>query len=102
MLRADMDFARDRTYAIKPDYKPEPEVIDVPIVKNGNWLGCWQDDVRIYLPHGFTHLHCLPSLDGFRGFHENDDEEDDCISLEWIAIHIDEGKNVIARFRRRN
>ena len=109
-----MDYYSDKrfhtgcTYAIKPDYKPEPEFVDLEIdedieISTGiRWLGVHKDEKSSFLPYLFTHLHCLPSLPNFERFHENDDDEDDFLSIEWIATNIDEGKKVVARFRSRN
>ena len=99
--RSNACFNYQFTYAIKPDYKPEPEVIDVPIVKNGNWLGCWQDDVRIYLPHGFTHLHCLPSLPGFHCFWFKEGNYEQNINFSSVSRKAEEGETVYAKFRSR-
>ena len=94
----------DFTYAIKPDYQPEPEFQDVEIIQQGNWLGItrpWAEDYSRF-PFDFTHLHCLPSLPGFRGFwHKGlNDSFIGGDHYEEIAEMIDEKTKVYARFRK--
>ncbi|HUX47306.1 MAG TPA: hypothetical protein VMV58_04770, partial [Desulfosporosinus sp.] len=67
-IRCDMDFDRDRTYAIKPDYQPEPEYVDLEIFALDGWLMVQRDSNCEFLPYLQTHLHCLPSLPNFEGF----------------------------------
>ena len=107
-IRCDMDFDRDRIYAIKPDYQPEPEFVDLEITKHAEgtlkqtwWLGVWADE-RVDLPHAFTHLHCLPSLPGFRYFwYINLAVGTEArIHFAHVAKKIDEGKTVYAKLRR--
>ena len=96
------------TYAIKPDYQPEPEFVDLEITKHAEgtlkqtwWLGVWADE-RVDLPHAFTHLHCLPSLPGFRYFwYINLAVGTEArIHFAHVAKKIDEGKTVYAKLRR--
>ena len=104
----DKKFHTDRTYAIISDYQPEPEYVDLEIVKHTEvsnepfwWLGVWKNaDGKRYdfLPFEFTHLHCLPSLPGFVGFTEEDMLG--CLVIEKVASKISEGKTVFARFRK--
>ena len=98
------------TYAIKPDYQPEPEpeFVDLEIVKHSKgtveqtwWLGVWKYsdlEEHKFLPHLFTHLHCLSSLPNFEGFKE--EHVEGTLAIERIARYIHEGKKVFARFRK--
>jgi len=91
------------TYAIKPDYQPEPEFVDLKIekIKQGNyvWLGAWTKAERS-LPHSFTHLHCLPSLPNFAGFwYKFQGGKVEFYTDGEVAKLRDEGKVVFARFR---
>ena len=113
-------FSSGNTYAIKPDYQPEPEPVDLEITKCSDakgvfWLGCWSEEHLkpfvdgVSLPHSFTHLHCLPSLPNFVCFWEETETDKDKTGYRldkafWIvglaADKADEGKKVYARFRR--
>ena len=94
-------FSQGTTYAIKLDYKPEPEYeyVDVEIVEfeqhSGKWLGVPSE----FLPYQFTHLHCLPSLPNFVGFWCNPDRNIPYLPFVLIAKKVSEGKKVFARFR---
>ena len=101
---ADDTFAVYQTYAIKPDYQPEPEYEDVEIkVFSTNRLGivyrqkCFTNPNSIMIP-----LHELPSLPNFEGFWFDTDTgtrfnfTDDGP----VATYRDEGKTVYASFRR--
>jgi len=91
-------FNRNSTYAIKPDYKPEPEYKDIEITQQGNWLGItrpWAWDYSRF-PFDFTHLHCLPSLPNFEGFYLTSGDKQTEVRPEWVSRHF---PNVIARFR---
>lgn len=92
------NFLNCNTYAIKPDYKPEPEYVDLEIVEyeSGMWLGVYSDMKGI--PHHFTHLHCLPSLPNFECFWY--EEQPHGMSIEDVATRISEGHKVYARFRK--
>ena len=98
---------KSATYAIKPDYKPEPEFVDLEIrVKSDGtwrWLGV-PDCAGNYdwLPHHFTHLHCLPSLPNFAGFFWKDKIIIYSTYIDHVANRIAEGHKVFARFRSRN
>ena len=81
-------------YRIKSDYQPEPEYVDYPVAtfESGGerWLGIFRGTVNAW-----THLHCLPSLPGFRGFW---DELNIWIEGDKVAECIANGSKVIARF----
>jgi hypothetical protein len=84
------------TYAIKPDYQPEPEFEDIEIIKQGNWLGItrpWAGDYSRF-PHDFTHLYCLPSLPNFLGFFTGDMK----LRYDEVSTHM-QGKPYV-RFRK--
>jgi len=83
------------TYAIKPDYKPEPEFVDLEIVAQIGFLGVVQTD-KSKLPYTFTHLNCLPSLPGFCRFKTADCPQ---TAYEEVAGLIANGKTVHAVFR---
>ena len=96
---ADETFCVWQTYAIKPDYQPEPEFVDYEIeMCEGGFLGVHKkfDDNRV-LPHEQTYLFCLPSLPNFEGFIEKG--VGGTLAIERVARYIDEGKKVYARFR---
>ena len=100
------------TYAIKPDYQPEPEYVDLEIVKfeqdlesgtqSSIWLGVHCDaNGTEFLPYQFTHLHCLPSLPNFHCFYCKDNTVGDCeMDVNWVSGMRDEGQTVFARFRK--
>lgn len=87
------------TYAIKPDYEPEPEYVDYEVTAGADtWLGSQT------LSGNWMRLHKLPSLPDFDGFYEevNDLKEGLKMELdiELAARKHYEGKKVFARFRR--
>ena len=96
------------TYAIKPDYQPEPEFVDLEIVRHAEgtveqtwWLGVWADK-RAEIPNAFTHIHCLPSLPNFEGFWHDYDKKMGrryFCNITEAAPKISEGHKVYARFR---
>ena len=98
------------TYAIKPDYKPEPEFVDLEIVNHSQvtveqnwWLGVWKYsdlEEHEFLPHFFTHLHILPSLPNFAGFWIGSTNLFK-IAYEEVATKIYQGHQVYARFRKK-
>jgi len=99
---SDNCFSNHMTYAIKPDYQPEPEFVDLEITRQGNWLGItrpWAEDYSRF-PFDFTHLHCLPSLPGFRGFLRPGHDRDISIDFEEVANFIDRKQKVFVRFRK--
>ena len=102
-LDIEADYVNIYTYAIKPDYKPEPEFVDLEIERSDGWLGVskWGDDA-MFLPFEFTHLHCLPSLPNFEGFWHDYDKKMGrryFCNITEAAPKISEGKKVYARFR---
>ena len=89
----------DYTYAIKPDYQPEPEFVDLEIRSDStnDWLGVPDCGGNYdWLPYHFTHLHCLPSLPNFVGFHY---DEETTVRFEDVANLIDKKDTVFVRFR---
>ena len=93
-------FVNVSTYAIKPDYKPEPKFVDLEIYEykdsfDKKWLGVNRDSNCDFLPYNPTTLHCLPSLPGFAGFYLKDSKEVQ-VDFGWVARYF---PNVIARFR---
>ena len=115
-IRCDMDFDQDRTYAIKPDYKPdemkkcpecspEPEYEDLEIGiyrddSDNEWLAVFRDSNCDFLPYSHNLLHCLPSLPNFEGFIRKPTMTiEEKWFLQGVAKQISEGKTVYARFR---
>jgi len=97
------EFDPDYTYAIKPDYKPEPEFVDLEVKENDGWLGCekTKDMPIYYVEADFIHLHCLPSLPNFEGFLiKQEGMENEKWFLQGIAKQMSEGKKVYARFKQ--
>ena len=90
----DCDFGTLYTYAIKPDYQPEPEFVDLEIIRSGSWLGC-----VCTKPEGFYSLERLPSLPNFEGFKVIGNSEL-AILTEHVAMHCNAKDKVIARFRK--
>lgn len=99
-VRADEELSAHKVYRLKPDYKPEPEYVDLEIGFEGGFCGFYGacSDKGILLPFAFTHLHCLPSLPGFVGFFY--DDLNFTARFEEVATKKRDGKNVIARFRK--
>ena len=95
-------FMNGSTYAIKPDYQPEPEYVDLEIEEHEGFLGVWRNRAQYFLPHRFTHLHCLPSLPNFEGFwyQETDIIEHKMIMLVNVATLVYEGHKVYPKFRK--
>jgi hypothetical protein len=105
------DFCIIWTYTIKPEYQPKPEYVDCEIVKHAQgdieqtwWLGVWKSSrgkIYKFLPYEFTHLHCLPSLPNFEGFHSKENQISEFhLSITAVSRIVDEGKKVYARFRK--
>jgi len=88
------------TYAINPDYKPEPEFVDLEITESAiNYLlGVERTDISEFLPYNFNHLHLLPSLPNFELFWYKDTNTIR-INFDEVAHRRHEGKTVFARFR---
>jgi len=88
----------DYTYAIKPDYRPEPEFVDLEIVQNTDradkWLGVHG---ALLASYDFVDLHCLPSLPKFVGFHY---DKETTARLEDVANLMDLKETVYARLRK--
>ena len=100
-IHCDMDFDRDRTYAIKPDYQTEPEFVDLEIFALDGWLMVQRDSNCEFLPYLQTHLHCLPSLPNFEGFIRKPTMTiEEKWFLQGVAKQISEGHKVYARFRK--
>jgi len=88
----------DYTYAIKPDYQPEPEYRDWVIIYHSvsGFLGC-------SMSRGWMNLHELPSLPNFEGFYMPDPVVKDgheYLFIGTVARNIAKGKTVYARFRK--
>lgn len=76
------------TYAIKPDYRTEPEYRDLEVVDIANLLGVKDKGV-------FSPLYKLSSLPNFEGFKVDENP----IPTDYVARNISKGKTVYARFR---
>jgi len=99
------EFYDIQTYAIKPNYQPEPEYVDWEIVKgNDNFLGIHRRIISNDppIPFSFTHLHCVPSLPNFDQFWWDSDTGTrfGSVCIESVARLRAEGKKVYARFRK--
>ena len=96
-------FANSVTYAIRPNYQPEPEFQDVEITRQGNWLGItrpWAEDYSRF-PSDFNNLHCLPSLPNFEFFFYWKETGIREIFFDDVATRIRKDKEkVYARFRK--
>ena len=92
-------FANGQTYRIKPDYKPEPEYVDLEIILHNAPVYHQARVVKMLCvridENTMYQLHELPSLPGFRGFWFGAE----WVSYDRVAIKRDEGKTVYARFR---
>lgn len=95
-------FKNTSTYAIKSNYKPEPEFVDLEIKNINNALLVVPTVEAYSFLSGPTRIHKLPSLPNFEGFYG----EDELVKgggvftfAENIARQISEGKKVFARFR---
>ena len=91
------------TYAINPDYQPEPEFVDLEIFALDGWLMVQRDSNCEFLPYLQTHLHCLPSLPNFEGFYMPDPvitDGHEYLFIGTVARNIAKGKKVFARFRK--
>ena len=96
-------FVDITTYAINPDYQPEPEFVDLEIVQNTDradkWLGVHG---ALLASYDFVDLHCLPSLPKFKEFwyyREFGHRVDFCCSGKVASLR-DRGETVYARFRK--
>jgi len=82
----------------KPE--PEPEYVSLEIEEfadgeNTKWLGVWNPPETFFLPHQFTHLHCLPSLPNFDGFYTSRAGLVE-VDFQWVSRQM---PGVVARFR---
>jgi len=95
-------FLKSMTYAIKPDYQPEPEFENIEVKRADcdgyDWLGIHDGGCSFSLPYAFTHLHCLPSLPNFECFYR----KDTCANVfaDRVSRCISKGQTVYARFRK--
>ena len=88
-------FSSQIEYAIKPNYKPEPEYVDLEIVQEGYFLGIRQKKgMYPAMPFDFTHLHCLLGMPKFWGFYLADNVE---VRPEWVGRYF---PKVNARFKK--
>jgi len=87
-----LEFSRGLTYAIKPDYQPEPEFVDLEIVEDDGRLGVYQPESGQFIP-----LHCLPSRTGFEKFWW---EDVSYMPTTNVATRISKGHKVYARLRK--
>ena len=88
-------FVSGTTYAIKPDYQPEPKFVDLEIKEIKGLLGTYENGL-------FDPLYRLPSLPGFDEFWTGSGDSirtRRIVPFDDVASNIDEGKKVYARFR---
>ena len=86
------------TYAIKPDYQPELEHVDVKITRDGGYLCVYREDLIITKENcllSFIPVGHLTSLPNFHGFYLMDHDKVE-VQPAWVARYY---PNVIARFR---
>ena len=106
------DWNRSYTYAIKPDYQPDPEFVDYLIeVCDGedgdesdlkSFLGVKHKlDNNPILPREHTYLYALPSLPNFECFWYDDIDRGRELPVAYqdVANRIDKKDTVFARFR---
>lgn len=79
----------------KSNYQPEPEFVDLEIIRSGSWLGC-----VCTKPEGFYELGRLPGLPNFEGFKLIHNGGEQSILLEHVANNLNQKNKVIARFRK--
>ena len=84
-------------------FQLQTEYVDFEIRQQCGFYGVNQTDETVYLlPFNFTHLHCLPSLLGFKGFWCSDKGAHISLHKEDIVTLIEvEKEEVFARFRKR-
>jgi len=87
----------------KPE--PEPEYVNLEIEEfadgeNTKWLGVWNTPEAFFLPHQFTHLHCLPSLRFECFWYKFQGGKVEFYTDGKVSKLISEGKKVYARFRK--
>jgi len=85
----------------QPEPEPEPKYVNLEIEEfadgeNTKWLGVWNTPEAFFLPHQFTHLHCLPSLPNFDGFYTSRAGLVE-VDFQWVSRHM---PGVVARFRK--
>jgi len=71
-------FDNSSTYAIKPDYQPEPEYMDLEIELKGGHLGCWITQTE------WQPIHTFVSLSNFEGFYLRGSDNVE-VRPEWVA-----------------
>ena len=100
-------FANGTTYAIKPDYQPEPEFVDLEIEVQPSNIGKYVYDrlgCTLYpeTRDDFVTIDCLPSLPNFKEFwyyREFGHRVDFCCYGK-VAPLRDRGETVFARLRK--
>ncbi|MCJ7828435.1 MAG: hypothetical protein MUP81_01685 [Dehalococcoidia bacterium] len=75
------------TYAITPEYQPEPELMGLEIIKEDNRLGIFEDNT-------FIPIYCLLGWPNFEGFYLKGKDTE--VDLENVARYM---PNVVARFK---
>jgi hypothetical protein len=91
-------FSNDFTYAIKPDYKPEPEYIDLEIKATHNRL--YADPEKGSGLTGRTTLHKLVSRPNFECFWYDTERSTPPLNLCEVSKIHNQGKQVYARLRK--
>jgi len=97
------DFSQSVTYAIKPDYQPESEFVDleIKIIDNGRHLGV-NTQGKLHFNYGVVCLYELSSLPNFFDFWYKTEKGDKwCFTNNGlVATYRAKGKTVYARFRK--
>ena len=86
-------FNDHQTFAIKPDYQPEPEYVDLIVEIKDDILGILG---IVWSKLQFVSLHEIPSMPDFEGFYMKGSDIE--VQPAWVARHYKEG--VIARLRK--
>ena len=81
-------FANTVVYRIKPDYQPEPKLVDCEIYKKAGTLWAEFDGIKYKIFE-------LLSQEEFAGFYHTGGDKQTEVQPEWVARYF---PNVIARF----
>jgi len=87
-------FCIESTFAIKPDYQPQPEYVDLEIKEYEDALGVWEDEEGMTT---FTYLQGLPALQSFGGFWDENGKE---VDYECISRRFRNGQRTIAKVEK--
>lgn len=85
----------DGVYILKPDYKPEPEYGDIPIILvDGRWM------LETNAPHSqYSSLEMQPGHEGFVCFWSQEVGVGENIPIDLVAVHCRKNRTVYARYQ---